>query len=308
MIRGFSVDDGTVLFGLLAEGSGDILLKTDGRGFIVEASPSLEQLNIRLSEYLVAPHIADLAKDSHTRKLRAHSDEALRDAVAFGQFEFPARECGQEPFTERWFSLTLRPIAGADGETDGAIAIMRAIERRHALEDELLAASMTDPLTGLANRQAFNALLSPYLDSGAEGSIILFGIDRFRAINLRYGQTRADEVLWAFAQFLRAVLGENAIISRMEGERFAVILPDCDPATSLEIAQEAVTTFGELSKDSGCEQLPVTASAGVSAIQECHDTILRDAEFSLTLAQAGGGGRADLGGEVPILIDRRRIA
>lgn len=308
MIRGFSVDDGTVLWGLLAEGSGDILVKTDERGFIAEASPSLEQLDIRLSEWLVAPHIADLAKHSHASELRAQCDAALRGTIAFGHFEFPAQCRGDEPFIERWFSLTLRPIAGPDGETGGAIAIMRAIEPRRSLEDELLAATMTDPLTGLANRQAFNAMLSPYLHSGADGSVILFGIDRFRAINLRYGQTRADEVLWAFAQFLRAVFGEEQFITRMEGERFAVILPDCDPETSLEIAQEAVTTFGELSKDSGCEQLPVTASAGVSAIHECHDTILRDAEFSLTLAQAGGGGRADLGGEVPILVDRRHIA
>ena len=272
------------------------------------ADERIEQLDIRLSEYLVAPHLADLAKHSHATELRAQCAAALQGSTAFGQFEFPAKSGGDEPFIERWFSLTLRPIAGFDGETGGAIAILRPIEPRRLLADELLTATMTDPLTGLANRQAFNAMLSRYIDGGSDGSVILFGIDRFRAINLRYGQTRADEVLWAFAQFLRAALGEEQIITRMQGERFAVILPDCDAASSLEIAQEAIATFCELSKDSGCEQLPVTASAGVSAIQDCLDSVLRDAEFSLTLAQAGGGGRADLGGEVPILADRRHIA
>lgn len=308
MIRGFSVDDGTVVCGLLAEGSGDILLKTDERGFITEASPSLEQLNVRLSEWLVAPHLSDLAKRSHAAKLRAHCDEALRGIAAFGQFDFPAQYEGDGPLAERWFSLSLRPLASGDGDRGGAIAIMRAIQPRRSLEDELLAASMTDPLTGLANRQAFNAMLSRFLGDGVAGSIILFGIDRFRAIILRYGQTRADEVLWAFAQFLRTLLGEDPIITRMEGERFAVILPDCDPAASLAIAEEATATFGELSKDSGCDELPVTASAGVATMVGNHDAILRAAELSLTLSQAAGGGRADLGGEVPILVERCRIA
>ena len=310
MIQGFTVDDGSTLCGLLADFAGDILIKTDAKGFVTEASPGLELLGFKLTELLFAPHLSDLAENSHAEMLRAYCCDALCGMPAVDRIEFPAinDENGQRAFCERWYALSLRPTVDPSGEITGGIGIMRSVERRRSLEGELLAASMTDQLTGLANRHAFMSMLSRLLGCGAGGSIILFGIDRFRGITLRYGQSKGDEVLWAFAQFLRAMLGNEPILTRLEGERFAVILPDIEPGSALSLAEETVLTFGQIASECGSDDTRVGASAGVTGLADHSDAVLASADLALTIAQAAGGMRAELGGEVPIIKERRKSA
>lgn len=309
MLKGFSVDDGSVLFGLLADGAGDVLLKTDALGFIIQASSSLEALGIRLADLLVAPHISDLSRSSHSMAVREYCTDTLRGSGSSpASVEFPARVVSDQFAEDRWFSLTLRITVDRDGHTDGTIAIMRAIEPRCQLEDELLAVSMVDPLTGLGNRPALMANLSRLLVSGTRGTAIMFGIDRFRAITLRYGRSRSDEVLWAFSQFLRTILGEDTILARLDGDRFAAILPGVAPSDALELSRGVVGTFAELASDVGSDHLRLTASAGLAAMAGDCDDVLAQTELCLILSQAAGGARVELDGHTPSFADRRRIA
>ncbi len=308
MIRGFTEADGSALFGLFAEGAGDILLKLDANGFISEASPGLECLGIDNSEMLFAPHVADLAAGGHVQRVRNYWSDAISGMASTERVEFPICQGQGSKLLECWHALTMRPVLDASGKVSGAIGIMRAVEPRRALEDELLAAAMTDPLTGLGNRHAFQSLLSRQLANREAGTVILFGIDRFRAIILRYGQSKGDEVLWAFAQFLRAILGDDLALTRMEGERFAAIMPDAAPPAARIIADEAVATFARLARESGPERLPMSASAGIVPISGDHDEVLANAELALTLAQAAGGQRAELRDNAPSVLCRRKIA
>lgn len=301
MMKGFSVEDGSLLYGLLAEGGGDILLKTDSGGFLAEVSPGLERFGLDLSGLLLAPHIADLARRSHGDRVRAYWHDVVAGRATGERIEFPIAGTPHDAFGERWFALALRRRAGPEGEVAGTIGILRPIERRREIEQELLAASMTDPLTGLGNRQACIALLSRFLAGGLSGAVILFGIDRFRAITLNHGQSKGDEVLWAFAQYLRTVLGEQPVLARLEGERFAAILSDTGTALAQALAWDAVTTFAQLARESSGTALPVSASAGIAAIARSCDAVLASAELALTLAQAAGGARAELRGEAAAL-------
>jgi len=299
MIEGFTVDDGPTLYGLLADFVGDILIKTDARGFVTEASPGFAALGYDLAEILVPPHLTDLAERSHAEMLRAYCSDIFCGLASSDKVEFPIvnRSGSQLALSQRWYALGLRLNVDACGAAVGAIGILRLIEPRRTLEGELLAASMTDQLTGLANRHAFMSIMSRLLDCGEGGSVILFGIDRFRAITLRYGQSKGDEVLWAFAQFLRAMLGEEPILTRLEGERFAAILPNVEPAASLLLAEETVRTFAEISRECGSEEMQVVASAGVTAMSGSADAIMASADLALTIAQAAGGARAEIGGK-----------
>ena len=108
-----------------------------------------------------------------------------------------------------------------------------------------------------------------------------------KAMNMSKG----DEVLWAFAQFLRAMLGEQPVLMRMGGERFAAILPSVAADAARSVADETVGTFSSLARETCCDGLDVSASAGVAAMAGDHDEILANAEMALTLAQASGGRR-----------------
>lgn len=293
MIRGFTGADSPVLFGLLADCASDILIRTDAQGFIIEASPGLESIGIEPSGMLFAPHVMDLAVKGHAQRLRNYWCDALAGIAFAERVEFPLERSSASGLAESWFALTIRPTLDDAGAISGSIGILRAIDHRRAIEDELLAAAMSDPLTGLGNRHAFQSYLSRHLADDLRGAVILFGIDRFRAIVMRYGQSKGDEVLWAFAQFLRTMLGQESTITRTEGERFGVILPGVSTPAAQAIADETIRTFSELVRESGRRDFPLSVSAGLTELAGHHDAVLANAELALTLAHAAGGQRAE---------------
>ncbi|WFL78952.1 diguanylate cyclase [Altererythrobacter arenosus] len=308
MLRGITVVDGSVLCGLLAESADDIILKLDERGFISYASPAIDQLGLRLSELLVPPHLSDLALQSHGDALRTYFGDALAGMAPRDRIEFPAIGSERSGMADRWYSLSLRAAPEENGDRGGALGVMRSIGAGAGIERDMRAVSTIDPLTGLSNRSAFVAMLSRALAFGESGSVVVFSIDRFRAVKMRYGQARADEVLWAFAQFLRSMLGEMPSLTRLEGERFAAILPGAEPPSAMAAAQETVRTFAELSTGRGRDDLALSASAGIAAMTEEVDSVLSRAELALKVASSAGGRRVELADKLPSCLRYRRSA
>ena len=97
-------------------------------------------------------------------------------------------------------------------------------ERDEARAQEIAARMLADidPLTGLLNRRAF---LSRAIGRDGEQLLLLLDIDHFKAINDRVGHDSGDEVLRGFAQALQMVAPADALVARLGGEEFALLLP-----------------------------------------------------------------------------------
>ncbi|GAA4780451.1 hypothetical protein GCM10023219_30590 [Stakelama sediminis] len=80
----------------------------------------------------------------------------------------------------------------------------------------------TDPLTGLLNRRAF---LSRIMQSEGKQMLLLADIDHFKQVNETLGHDGGDEVLRLFARALRDTTPANALIARLGGEEFAIVVP-----------------------------------------------------------------------------------
>src|SRR5262245_54528601 len=91
-------------------------------------------------------------------------------------------------------------------------------------------ASLTDPLTGVANRRGFfeagERLLKRARFAQQPTAAIMFDLDRFKVINYRFGHQTGDEVLAAFCRLATSHLRPNDLFGRIGGEEFAGILPD----------------------------------------------------------------------------------
>ncbi len=104
-----------------------------------------------------------------------------------------------------------------------AVAMLVLIkERGEALYRQ---ASRTDALTGIANRGSFLDDMQARLAGRAEGTLMIFDLDRFKAINDTYGHAAGDAVLKRFSAGVSSRLDEGMLFSRFGGEEFALFAP-----------------------------------------------------------------------------------
>lgn len=99
---------------------------------------------------------------------------------------------------------------------------LRQISQQRDLLERLAA---IDPLTGLANRRGFDAMVNGDLSQTMAGTpvcVAMIDIDCFKAFNDSYGHPRGDDVLRAVAEALAARCGPGLRLGRMGGEEFAV--------------------------------------------------------------------------------------
>ena len=297
--------EGQVLHGLLEESSGDIVVRVDRRGFIIHASANIAELGLDCVSALLPPHITDLAERDHAAFVNEHVTMALAGRLSGGWIEFPVTACDEratcrEPQCQRWYALSLRPMCDKTGTPDGALCLMRSVQQVRSLEGELYNRAVTDPLTGLANRQAFCASLRRHLAKGGGQMIAVFAVDSMRALLMRYGQRTADEVLWGFAKFLETMALPGHELAQLDGERFAVLLPEMTSRGAREWAEDVVATFAGLAAPASGANRPrapqLTASAGLARVECTVDWTLREAELGLVLARAGGGRQVAVAG------------
>ncbi|WP_421848740.1 diguanylate cyclase domain-containing protein [Marinomonas sp.] len=110
-----------------------------------------------------------------------------------------------------------------------------------AQTQRLEALSLTDSLTNIANRRAFDLRLAEELSPQKNGqydfSILLIDVDYFKQYNDTYGHISGDKALQKIASVLESVLHEETdLIARYGGEEFVVILANKDAAQAKLIA------------------------------------------------------------------------
>ncbi|TCZ82438.1 diguanylate cyclase [Lysobacter sp. N42] len=154
-----------------------------------------------------------------------------------------------------------------------------------------------DALTGLANRRAANERLeleaARFARSGAPLSVLMLDLDRFKAVNDRWGHAAGDEVLRALAGALRAELRACDLGARFGGEEFLVLLTDTQLDDAMRAAERIRRRIAALEIDAGEALLRVTVSIGVAQLREGEavDTAIARADAALYRAKSEGRDR-----------------
>jgi diguanylate cyclase (GGDEF)-like protein len=139
-------------------------------------------------------------------------------------------------------ALRLRFLAAQRRERRLATLVAEKTADLRLANEELSRLSLTDPLTGLANRRMFDLTLEKECirlkRSGAPLSLLSIDVDCFKALNDSQGHVRGDEVM----VLLGAELAKNAkrqidVAARYGGEEFAIVLPETNSAGALQIAE-----------------------------------------------------------------------
>lgn len=168
-------------------------------------------------------------------------------------------------------------------------------------EDRRWAEARRDPLTGLPNRVGFTEHLTDVLaDAGPSDRIglVLLNLDRFQAINDTIGPDAADQLLAAVADRFRDHLPAGAVLARIGGDEFALLVPATDSADDL--VKFADTLLAALTSEpvyAGATPLNLTASAGLierPATSVDANELLRAADIALSWSKTDGRNRCRL--------------
>jgi diguanylate cyclase (GGDEF)-like protein len=156
-------------------------------------------------------------------------------------------------------------------------------------------ASLTDPLTGVANRRSFfetgERLLVRARFARQPTALIMFDLDRFKSINDRYGHHTGDEVLTAFCRLATSSLRSNDLFGRIGGEEFACLLPVTARREALRVAERVRVAFEAAYHPIGEHRLSATVSVGVAIADDSSldlDTLLKQADQALSRAKSAG--------------------
>jgi diguanylate cyclase (GGDEF)-like protein len=170
----------------------------------------------------------------------ARLPDILREAVARGEEDLPAGVS-----LETWIADILaqintggrRLIALADGRwiearnrlssDGGSLELFSDVTARKQEEEMLRHRAEHDPLTGLANRAAFEARLDDAYrhasENGSEFAVILLDLDRFKQVNDTFGHKIGDHLLVNVARRLEAACRHGDLVARLGGDEFAVV-------------------------------------------------------------------------------------
>jgi diguanylate cyclase (GGDEF)-like protein len=159
----------------------------------------------------------------------------------------------------------------------------------------------TDPLTGAANRAAFDDELArcQLATAGGDGfALIMVDVDHFKRVNDEHGHAVGDRVLTGLVAFLRPRVRRDDLIARWGGEEFAVVLPGASTRVALKKARAVLRELAgtDWTIDGG-RTIRFTVSAGVTAWKsgDAPDTITARADRALYKAKHAGRNRAERG-------------
>lgn len=190
----------------------------------------------------------------------------------------------------------------ADAARAEAQAAVAALQQANAALEQL---SITDALTGIANRRRFDQRLREELERvrryDAPLCVLLIDIDYFKRYNDRHGHLQGDRALQAVAQALaEQARRPGELAARYGGEEFAILLPHADALGGMAVAARCQAAMAELALAHGHSTVAphVTLSVGVAqwsgAGSEDAAALLRRADEALYAAKAAGRARSML--------------
>jgi diguanylate cyclase (GGDEF)-like protein len=176
-----------------------------------------------------------------------------------------------------------------------AIAGALRTQRRLALAERRAA---TDVLTGLPNRRHADETLERLLASarrkGRSVAVMLFDLDRFKAINDRFGHAVGDDALRTTADETRELLRAGDYVARFGGEEFIVLLSETGSAEARTVAEALRSRIAEL-EVAGLDGR-LTASFGIAAYPDHGvgaDELIKAADVALYRAKETGRDRIE---------------
>lgn len=212
-----------------------------------QVSPD-EQVDVIVTDRPLAP---DVLQQEHERLARGEIGVIAAGSGGPADVALPAG------FTRRELHLACMLLAEI-------VRLRRERRREERARKVLSQLALSDPLTGLFNRRAWNEELkarAPALSTGRDTlCVALVDLDHFKRVNDELGHMVGDEVLRAVGKALNSGLRGHDFVARLGGDEFALLLPDVPPQEAFHVVEQVRRRVCERFQSGDLPRL--TASAG----------------------------------------------
>jgi len=186
--------------------------------------------------------------------------------------------------------------------TDDHLRILTIIAHQAAiaidnakLYEQTLDMALTDSMTGLANARSFHQALEETIQRASakptEISLIMIDSDCLKLINDRFGHLAGDEHIYHLSEVIRDNIRAGDVVARYAGDEFMVLLPNTPANEARIIAHRIVQAVRMRECRFGCNNVRITASAGVASYPRDASTaeeLIRAADAAMYRAKHAG--------------------
>jgi diguanylate cyclase (GGDEF)-like protein len=279
-----------------------------GAFYLMDPSRTLVEASGQWGEIPAAQLVMNADECWALRRGKPHPETGVQATLPCrpGDCELPHHVC--VPLLASGETLGMMQLRGAvDIEDRHVRVLLETMAERVALSlanirlrEHLVAQSIRDPLTGLFNRRYLEEtlLMEQRRAQRAKSAfgVVMFDLDRFKALNDQYGHEAGDAALQAFSKVLQAQSRAGDIACRYGGEEFTLVLPGASLEVSLARAERIRASLAANATNEAGAALALTVSAGVAAYPEHGDNgpaLLRAADEALYRAKHNGRNRVE---------------
>jgi diguanylate cyclase (GGDEF)-like protein/PAS domain S-box-containing protein len=270
-------------------------------GTFLRVNRTYEEWTGRAADDIVGRTIRDLLGNLYWERTASAREAVLHGRTVTFEIDYPTIH------GERLSRVTYAPDLDDEGTVRGIACMVLDIDERRRAEQavrqserleranrDLQELALTDQLTGLRNRRAFDERLRTDMDTVIRGgqslSLLMLDVDNFKLRNDTWGHTEGDLVLRRLGAIFAAAVRTPDLAARFGGEEFAILLPGID----LSQARLVADRIQRMVADQVWNHTPVTLSIGVATTSDFTHTpqeLIQAADGALYRAKREGKNR-----------------
>jgi diguanylate cyclase (GGDEF)-like protein/PAS domain S-box-containing protein len=252
---------------------GDGVITADVEGYVRYMNPVAEKLTghtLKAARCLVIEKIYHVV-DEQTGSSLANpvrlclADNAVTSGIVPAQLVSASGEIHS-------IEETASPIRDRDGNTVGAVLVVRDVTASREIARRLEYQATHDMLTGLINRRQFERLVEHAIqDARSEGrthAMCYMDLDQFKVVNDTCGHASGDQLLVELTRIIRGKTREKDVVGRLGGDEFGLLLYDVNLDQAAFYAAEIRNSIRDFRYRVNGHSFEVGVSIGVVAIRQ----------------------------------------
>ncbi|GAB2792999.1 hypothetical protein GCM10027040_19030 [Halomonas shantousis] len=218
---------------------------------------------------------------------------ATGEAFSSGAIPMLIQPHPQAALVEAHIDFVYQPIVDDAGDVTGIFMQGSDVSTTHQPHHQ----STHDTLTGLINRHEFERHLRQTLlntrQSETEHTLLYFVIDQFKVVNDTCSHAAGDALLQYLSKRLRSWVRSSDVLAHLEGDKFGLLLTDCEDLPAQRRAEELHRLIGDIEFSWGQLRYRLAASIGVVTFGDSFtpNKLLSAADLACFLAREKGRNR-----------------